>query len=310
MNPNEIENVLRHAPRPAPPEGLKSDLENDIQVSRAETTPQTLPLARAPFWRRWLPALAYGVLLLGCFVVLGVQTTRVLQLRRENEALRQASAGLDELRQQNEELKKIAASAESLALLRKDNAEVGLLRGEVERLRQATADLPALRAERQRLQAAQAARQAALAASGPQEEDPFAEAKSKAQRINCVNNLKQICLAARMWSNDHKDVLPPDFLTVSNYLNTPKILFCPAQSGLPQPLPRSWSELNVAGIGYEMLSPGISETQPDVVFVRCPIHNNVGLVDGSVQQLGPNLRVEDVNGLKKLVRIPQAPPPQ
>src|SRR5258705_9779337 len=36
----------------------------------------------------------------------------------------------------------------------------------------------------------------------------LAKAKAKAQRINCVSNLKQIGLAMRMWSNDHGERFP------------------------------------------------------------------------------------------------------
>lgn len=36
----------------------------------------------------------------------------------------------------------------------------------------------------------------------------LAKAKAKAQRINCVSNVKQIGLAFRMWSNDHNQRFP------------------------------------------------------------------------------------------------------
>src|SRR6266404_6158514 len=36
----------------------------------------------------------------------------------------------------------------------------------------------------------------------------LAKAKAKAQRISCVNNLKQVGLAMRMWSNDNGDKFP------------------------------------------------------------------------------------------------------
>jgi prepilin-type N-terminal cleavage/methylation domain-containing protein len=65
----------------------------------------------------------------------------------------------------------------------------------------------------------------------------LAKAKAKAQRINCVNNLKQTGLALRMWSNDNEDKYPWQwgsntvldcFRAVSNELSTPKVLVCPA----------------------------------------------------------------------------------
>jgi prepilin-type N-terminal cleavage/methylation domain-containing protein len=83
----------------------------------------------------------------------------------------------------------------------------------------------------------------------------LAKAKARAQRINCVSNLKQVGLAFRMWSNDHSDrfpwsVNPPDgtltiagpatppagtsvdiFRSCSNELVSPKVLACPSDGG-------------------------------------------------------------------------------
>jgi prepilin-type N-terminal cleavage/methylation domain-containing protein len=83
----------------------------------------------------------------------------------------------------------------------------------------------------------------------------LAKAKARAQRINCVSNLKQIGLGFRMWSNDHQERFPwqvdmndggcrnfngtlggagtPGAFTAwdcyraaSNEMNSPKILAC------------------------------------------------------------------------------------
>jgi type II secretory pathway pseudopilin PulG len=78
----------------------------------------------------------------------------------------------------------------------------------------------------------------------------LASAKRKAQRINCVNNLKQCGLAFRIWEGDHNDKYPMatpmvnggtqefdtgadtfrHFQVMSNELSTPKILICPADT--------------------------------------------------------------------------------
>jgi len=78
----------------------------------------------------------------------------------------------------------------------------------------------------------------------------LASAKRKAQRINCVNNLKQCGLSFRIWEGDNGDKYPMDvpmakggarefntgadtfrhFQVLSNELNTPKILVCPADT--------------------------------------------------------------------------------
>lgn len=73
----------------------------------------------------------------------------------------------------------------------------------------------------------------------------LAKAKAKAQRISCVNNLKQFGLACKMFANDNENQLPwhlsqaaggtkgnasyiIHFQVLSNELSTPKVIVCPA----------------------------------------------------------------------------------
>ncbi len=88
----------------------------------------------------------------------------------------------------------------------------------------------------------------------------LARAKARAQRINCVNNLKQIGLSFRTWALDNGDVYPMRlssaqggwsedvgvrqvtgsqqtshgvfhfFMVMSNELSTPKVLLCPSEA--------------------------------------------------------------------------------
>jgi competence protein ComGC len=95
----------------------------------------------------------------------------------------------------------------------------------------------------------------------------LAKAKQKAQRINCVNNLKQVGLAFRLWSGDNDDKYPPSvstnkngskefvaggnafrhFMCMSNELSTPKILACPADVHPPA---LSFSTLQNRNVSY------------------------------------------------------------
>ena len=81
----------------------------------------------------------------------------------------------------------------------------------------------------------------------------LAKAKAKAQRIKCVNNEKQIGLGYRIFSTDNGGSFPwsvdtnnggsavdlwlndnhtyRHFVAVSNELSTPKLLYCPSDSG-------------------------------------------------------------------------------
>ena len=300
MTEHEIENLLQAAPRPASPPQLKEQLVADITLPRAVRLQRPEPSFTESPWRRWIPALSFGVLLLGCLIVLGVQGTQLLELRRENAALRSATADLDQLRQDNAELLRLQAARQEAERALKQQEELVRLRAEVARLRSTAQELPALRAEGQRLQAERAA--AAAQAGVPEEVDPFAEAKGRAGRIACINNIKQIGLAARMWANDRKNIMPPDFLTMSNYLNNPKMLACP---GDPARQPAAnWREFDGSNVSYEFLSPGVPEGDPSIVLVRCPIHFNVGLLDGSAHQLSvTNHRIEKVDGMFKIIRI-------
>ncbi len=113
----------------------------------------------------------------------------------------------------------------------------------------------------------------------------LARAKGHAQTSSCTSHMKQIGLAARLWSNDNKDILPMDFISMKNELVTPKILICPADKS-KKPAP-DWSQFDAsANVTYEFLLPGAKEADVfnQTVF-RCPIHGNIGLGDGSVQQV-------------------------
>jgi hypothetical protein len=195
----------------------------------------------------------------------------------------QATAGEAQQLAEHEGAKQEALrlQAAQLERLRKDNAELQQLQAEIAQLREQLQHLPSLRAERQRLIAQANAIQAPAAA-----EDPFAMAQDKAKRVQCVSNMKQILLAARIWANEQSDkglqqVLPVDFLTMQNELNTPKILACPGETN--RPVAKAWSEFS--GSSYVILSPGIPHRRPEIVYVHCPVHNNVGMCDGSVAQL-------------------------
>jgi len=80
----------------------------------------------------------------------------------------------------------------------------------------------------------------------------LAKAKAKAQRIKCVNNLKNVGLAFRIFATDNADRFPTEidvanggasdfngdvnnqckiFQCLSNELSTPKIIICPSDAG-------------------------------------------------------------------------------
>lgn len=117
----------------------------------------------------------------------------------------------------------------------------------------------------------------------------LAKAKEKVQRIECVSQMKQIGLAARIWSGNHDGKFPPDFASMSKELASPKILVCPGDGAKTWAM--NWSELGPDNVSYEFLEPGIDEkVAAQTVVFQCPIHGNVGYADGSVHQTGQRTR--------------------
>jgi hypothetical protein len=197
-------------------------------------------------------------------------------------------------------MERLRAAARHAEGAQKEQEELEKLRAEVDQLRAVAQELPVVRAESQRLAAERA--EAAAKAGVVAEVDPFAEAKQRNERLNCINNIKQIVLAARIWANDHQDIMPSDFLTVKSELSSPKVLTCTADAA--RTAVNDWRQFNGSSVSYELLSPGLEEKDrnADVVFIRCPVCNNVGLMDGSAHQLGPGNRVEKVDGKFKIIR--------
>ncbi len=185
----------------------------------------------------------------------------------------------------------------------------------------------------------------------------LAKAKARAQRINCISNLKQVGLALRMFSGDHTEKFPwsviladggtigivagsvgsplDQFRAISNELSSAKIIFCNADnrgtkasswdpaspSGLvshsqityftgleadeSRPQTILSGDSNVTGTSQgtpSYPSPATTHNAPRLLTYNVPntlcdwtysalIHKevgNIGLGDGSAQQVTPN----------------------
>lgn len=269
MTETHIERVLRSAPKIRAPRQLLATLKAEISLDRPVTQS---PRETTPWWKLSMPRWAFATVVLLAVVVLGVQGRHLQKLSQENQSLRQEIAGALPISHSV-----VPADAEELVSKRLE--ELRSLQAEVELLRREVAQLTELRDQNQQLRA-----QLSAAAANPNPEDPFAAQKAKAERIACISNIKQIGLAVRMWANDNKDTFPPDFLTITNELNTPKILTCPSdKANLPAQF--LWQAFDPGKVTYEWLAAGHDETDPSEVITRCRIHANVGLADGSAQQL-------------------------
>jgi prepilin-type N-terminal cleavage/methylation domain-containing protein len=70
----------------------------------------------------------------------------------------------------------------------------------------------------------------------------LAKAKARAQRINCVSNLKQVGIGFRLYSNDNGSQYPSysltgqcwtNFAAAGNDITSPKVLLCPSDTDKP-----------------------------------------------------------------------------
>jgi hypothetical protein len=136
----------------------------------------------------------------------------------------------------------------------------------------------------------------------------LAKAKERAQSITCINNMKQIGLAFRIWEGDNNDQFPfnvstekggtqqlsernengfdrmsyAHFQVMSNELNTPKILVCPSDSSKHAAL--DFANLQPENVSYLVRSgKEVNDANPEAVLTYCPIHHHVGHADGSVE---------------------------
>src|SRR5205823_3286410 len=125
----------------------------------------------------------------------------------------------------------------------------------------------------------------------------LSQAKTRAQSINCINNMKQIGLGFKTWAIEHQDQFPFNVSTnqggtmelsavgydaidrngfmhlraMSNELASPHILVCVSDSSKKPAL--SFQTLQAANVSYQIHSgTNFNDTNPKAVLAVCPIH--------------------------------------
>jgi hypothetical protein len=282
MNDTTIETILLHAPNPTAPPDLLKLLRAGIVLPAIKPTGQKTHEWQSPL-RRWFPVLAFSLFLLSCVIMIAMQANWSADLKHQNETLRASTANLAQLREQHAAFEKAAAQQDELAQLRKDSQELHVLQAEVAQLRDLPVQIQRLQNENQRLTKSLAA-PPATAAGGA---NFFDEAQLQADRIHCVNNLKQLGLAMRIWADDNGGKYSTSLVVMSNELSTVKILLCPSDKTRNDYTSLSFGQFQDNMTSYTYIAQPNDEQFPDCVTAYCPIHHNYLLGDGSVQQLNP-----------------------
>lgn len=280
MNDATIESILSLAPSPAAPPELLGRLQAAIVLQPAKVETNSHRTRQSPL-RRWFPALAFGLLLISSAVMFAMQASRTAALKQRNEALRAAATTLPQLREQHATWEKAVAQQQELDGLRKDNDELHQLQAEVARLQSLSAQVQHLREQNQQLSAAPVANNSAAGRGF------FEDAEKQAERTRCVNNLKQIGLAVRIWAGDNNDKYSTSLVAMSNELSTVKILICPGDKAHQINSTLSFNEFQDNMTSYQYLAQPDDEKYPNCIIAKCPIHNNYLLADGSVQEINP-----------------------
>jgi hypothetical protein len=102
----------------------------------------------------------------------------------------------------------------------------------------------------------------------------------------CANYmLLNLGLEARVWAGDNGHRMPTNYECMKDGM-VPSFWVCPAE-GKGNPLWRErsgedWPRFRPELASYEIVAPGIADTETNAAFLRCKIHGHICYVDGSV----------------------------
>src|SRR5690348_13928099 len=163
-----------------------------------------------PGWlgRRW-PTWAFAAVFVGSIIVLALQQMEIRDLRSSLHTLSQGMR-VEEVGS-GASVARPAAPGTTDDPATRGQRELDRLKETSSRLASEIGQLEKMRADNKTLQSQLAS--PPVAALTPEETEALAQARERAMRIGCVNNLKQFGLAVKMWELDHGDVFPPDIVS-------------------------------------------------------------------------------------------------
>lgn len=106
-------------------------------------------------------------------------------------------------------------------------------------------------------------------------------AREKARRTSCLNNLKQIGLAMRMYSGDNRENFPAAFTNLSGYVgsNSVAVFRCPSQATNQAP-----ASVSLIGSGYcsynlrlAAVGQGMTEADSPSAVIACDKNEGVDI---------------------------------
>src|SRR6267142_2704438 len=184
MNNSELETILRNAPCPAAPGALQQKLLGEASRAQRQNSSKTVLRHSPSGWlRRWWPALAPAAVSVACAVVLTAQQMEINDLKQSLEKLTPAASV-----QPDTGVAANSSQGVSASQLQNQEEELTRLKQLTAQLSSEIASLEQMRSENEKLRAQIAA------ASGntlsDEEIQAMNEARDRAFRIHCVNNLK------------------------------------------------------------------------------------------------------------------------
>jgi len=277
-----LETTLRSAPAPVPPVDLAAKLRSGIP----KASNRALVQVRTSLWHRWWPVLVPGSALMALAAVVVIQDSELRRTVQDSEPTVIHNAETNALPTEGIHMRSDASDDGGT---NSPHAELEHLRLRVSELEARLADIRAAAGYPRQLEA-----ELQSMWDGLSEDLRHAyEAKRRADSIRCVNNMKQLGLAVRIYATDFGDDFPPDLKSILPYSGSSKTFLCPEDFGKPNlsvdDLKALPSEQVTSYSSYEFLAPGPGkfETDPQRVMFRCPFHGHVALCDGSVQMIQP-----------------------
>lgn len=281
---NTLESTLRRAPKPVPPPELVATIKSSLRAEASRPAPGTGKrgvrpgLEPAGGWRRWWPVFLPATVTAALAVHWMVQRAEVSQMKNEWSALRQST--VEAPAQTTSPAVPSGSGPRESGPSEEEAAELARLRELAGQLSNEVAAVDQMRIKIAGLMSELESRRRQLSP----EMQMLESQRERALSIQCVNNMKQLGLAVRIYATDNSDQFPRDVISLTNELGSPKVLVCGADSGR-EPA-ENWAAFTMANCSYEFLAPGpgAHEIEPSRVTFRCPVHGHVTLCDGSVQQ--------------------------